>query len=83
MALLRFAEKDRSSVHIIRGDKADYQSLGFIQDLDQDLVTSGDIRPSTVGTRSEYPQATVCLGGSAVIGKVEAQEPREDHDLEV
>lgn len=39
VALLRIAEKDRSSVHIIRGDKADYQSLGFIQDLDQDLVT--------------------------------------------
>jgi hypothetical protein len=79
---LLIAEKDRSSVQKIRRDDADYQSLGFIQDLDQDLVRQRDIRPSMVVAKS-YPQAAVCLGDNAVIGKVEAQGPREDRDLEV
>jgi hypothetical protein len=38
VTLLRIAEKDRSTFQIIRRNNANYQSLGFIQDLDQDLV---------------------------------------------
>jgi hypothetical protein len=81
VALLRIAEKDRSRFQIVRRDNADYQPLRFIQDLDQDLK-GRDIRPSMIVTRS-HPQATGYLKGSVVIGKVEAQELREDHDLEV
>ena len=81
MALLRIAKKDRSDFPIIRRDNADYQSLRFVQDLDQDLER-WEVRPSIAVTRS-HSQATVCLKGNVAIEKVEAQGPREDHDLEV
>ena len=81
MALLRIAEKDRFRFQIIRRDNADYKPLRFVQDLDQDLK-GRDIRPSMIVARS-YPQATGCLKGSVVVEKAEAQELREDHDLEV
>jgi hypothetical protein len=81
VALLRIAEKNRSSFPIIRGDNADDQSLRFVQNLDQDLERR-DVRPSIAVTTS-HSQATVCLRGNVAIEKVEAQGPREDHDLEV